>query len=212
MIRPLDGLRLLLGAVMVVTSLRYFLPPLMPFVPEASWSDPMAVRLISGFDQSGLLAVAKFIHLIAGLLLLTNRAVPFALAALMPVNVCGLFISLFIEGDPLVATLAVLTVALNAVLMLAYLPYYQGLLQAGQLADGEGLEDGRNYESVFVNPMGTASPASYAAAAVVLVSALAFYKFVVPFSNGTTGLVTLAIPSVILAFGWVRSLSRGSRN
>ena len=45
MTRVLDGLRLLLGAVMVVTALRYFLPPLLPFVPEVEWNDPMAVRL-----------------------------------------------------------------------------------------------------------------------------------------------------------------------
>ena len=98
---------------MVVTALRYFMPLLLPFVPDGEWEDPMAVRLMTAFDKSGLLAVAKFIHLAAGLLLLANRAVPFALAALMPVNLCGLFIALFIEGDPLVAVLAVLTVALN---------------------------------------------------------------------------------------------------
>lgn len=148
----LDALRVLLGAVMVVTAFRYFLPPVLWFVPEATWQDPMTVRMMAAFDKSGLLAVAKFIHVAAGLLLLTNRAVPFALAALMPVNLCGLFISLFIEGDPLIAVLAALTVALNALLMLAYLPYYRGVLEGGQLADGETPEPGRTYESLFVNP------------------------------------------------------------
>jgi hypothetical protein len=177
-------------------------------VPLHEWSDPMAVRLMAAFDKSGLLAVAKFIHFAAGLLLLTNRAVPFALAALMPVNVCGLYISLFIEGDPLVAVLAVLTVALNALLMLAYLPAYRGVLQGGQLADGEGPEAGANYESLFVSPLSGAPAKAYVGAALVLAAALAFYWFVVPFSNGTTGLVTLIVPAVILAVGWVRSLGR----
>lgn len=208
MIRPLDGLRVLLGAVMVVTATRYFLPPLLPFVPLATWGDPMAVRLMSGFDQSGLLAVAKFIHLAAGALLLSNRAVPFALAALMPVNLCGLFIALFIEGEPLVGLLAVLTVTLNALLMLAYLPAYRGVLEGGQLADGEGPEPGQNYESLFANPLSGAPPGAYAGAAPVLAAALAFYWFVVPFSNGTTGMITLALPAVLLAAGWLRALRR----
>jgi len=208
MTRMLDGLRLLLGAVMVITALRYFMPPLLAFVPAAEWHDPMAVRLMTGFDQSGLGAVARFIHLVAGALLLSNRAVPFALAALMPVNVCGLFIALFIEGDAVVGVLAVLTVALNGLLMLAYLPSYRGVLEGGQLADGEGPEDGQNYESLFAKPFGNAAPAAYLGAAPVLAAALAFYWFVVPGLNGITGAVTLAIPTVLLAAGWVRALTR----
>lgn len=208
MTRTLDALRLLLGAVLVVTALRYFMPPLLSFVPAAEWHDPMAVRLMTAFDKSGLGAVARFIHLAAGLLLLSNRAVPFALAALMPVNVCGLFISLFIEGNPLIAVLAVLTVALNALLMLTYLPYYRGVLEGGHLADGEGPEDGQNYESLYAKPLSAAPPTAYLGAALVLAAALAFYWFVVPGLNGLTGVVTLAIPTVLLAAGCVRSLTR----
>src|SRR5690606_26015091 len=38
----LDGLRLLLGAVLVVTALRYFMPFLLePYAPQYEWSDPM---------------------------------------------------------------------------------------------------------------------------------------------------------------------------
>jgi hypothetical protein len=206
--RMLDALRVLLGTVLIITAVRYFLPPLLPLVPTAAWSEPMAARVMSGFDRSGLLAVAKFIHLAAGALLLTNRAVPFALAALMPVNVCGLFISLFIEGDPLIALLAVLTVALNALLMLAYLPSYRSVLERGHLADGEGPEDGQNYESLFANPMSNAPPLAYLGGAVVLAAAFAFYWFVVPFANGTMGLYVLAFPALVLAAGAVRSLMR----
>jgi hypothetical protein len=210
MTRLLDALRLLLGAVMAVTALDYFLPSLVPLVEQAEWNDPMAARVMTAFDKSGLLAVAKFIHLVAGALLLTNRAVPFALAALMPVNLCGLYISLFLEGDPLIAVLAVLTVALGALLMLAHLPAYRGVLEGGALADGEGPEAGRNYESLFVNPMSNAPAKTYIGGALVLAAALAFYWFVVPFSNGTTGLVTLAVPAVLLAAGWARALPRRS--
>ena len=208
MIRSLDALRLLLGALMALTAIQYFMPSLVSFIPATTWEDPMSARLMTAFDKSGLLAVARFIHLAAGALLLANRAVPFALAALMPVNLCGLFISLFIEGDPLIATLAVLIVGLNALLMLAYLPSYRGVLEGGQLADGEGPEDGRNYESLFVNPAGNAPPAAYAGAALVLAAALAFYWWVVPGLNSLTGLVTLAVPALLLAIGWARALGR----
>ena len=207
MTRALDMLRLLLGAVMVATALDYFLPALVPLVQQPEWNDPMAARVMTAFDRSGLLAVAKFIHLVAGALLLTNRAAPFALAALMPVNVCGLYISLFLEGEPLIAVLAVLTVGLNGLLMLAYLPYYRGVLEGGQLADGEGAA-GANYESLFANPFANAPSKAYPGGALVLAAALAFYWFVVPFSNGTTGLVTLAVPALLLAVGWVRALRK----
>jgi hypothetical protein len=208
MTRTLDALRVLLGLVMVITALDYFLPTLVPVVEQRAWEDPMSIRLMTAFDKSGLLAVAKFIHLVAGALLLTNRAVPFALAALAPVNVCGTFISLFVEGDPMLGVLAVLIMALNALLMLASLPWYRGVLEPGQLADGEGPADGDNYESLFVNPLSSAPASAYLGAALVLAAAVAFYWFVVLGLNSTTGLVVLAIPAVLLAIGWARALGR----
>ena len=208
MTRALDALRVLFGVVLVLSALQYFLPALLSFVPSYTWQDPMSVRLMTMFDRSGLLAVAMFIHLVAGALLIVNRGVPFALAALMPVNVCGTFISLFVEGDPLIGLVAVLTLAVNALLMLAYLPYYRGVLEGGQLADGEQAEPGRNYESLFVNPLGNAPASAYPGAALVLLAALAFYWYVVLGLNSLTGLVVLAIPAVLLVAGWVRALGR----
>src|SRR5690606_35006223 len=105
MSRALDILRLLLGAALAVGAVGHFMPFLLPFETVHAWQDPMAARLMTAFDKSGLLAVAMFIHLAAGALLLINRAVPFALAALMPVNVCGLYISLILEADPALAVL-----------------------------------------------------------------------------------------------------------
>lgn len=202
-----DALRVLLGAVMVVTAIQYFMPFLVSFLPVPHWHDPMTVRLLLAFDRSGLLGVAKFIHIVAGMMLLTNRTVPFALAALMPVNLCGAFISVFVEGDALIGVLAVLTVALNAVLMLYYLPSYRGVLEGGHVADGETAEAGSNYESLFANPLSKAPAKAYPAAALVLLAAAAFYWFVVPGLNSMTGLIVLAIPAVLLVAGWVRALT-----
>jgi putative oxidoreductase len=206
--RALDALRVLLGVVMVASALRYFLPALLPFVPIPHWDDPMSIRLMDQFGHSGLLGVAKAIHLVAGVLLIVNRGVPFALAALVPVNLNGTYITLFVEGDPLWSLVAVLIMAANALLMFAYLPWYRGVLEPGQLADGEGPEDGNNYVSLYVNPLSTAPASAYTMAALVLLAASAFYWFVVLGLNSTTGLVVLAIPAVILAVGWARALTR----
>jgi hypothetical protein len=202
--RAFEALRILLGAVMVLTAVQYFLPFLLD-LPTARWDDPLAARLMLAFDRSGLLAVAKFIHLAAGTLLLAKRAVPFALAALMPVNACGLFVALVVEGDPLVGLLAILTVSLNALLMFAHLSAYRGVLAAGQLADGERPEPGGTFESLFVMPQGRAPLRAYAVGAALLLAALAFYAYVVPFSNGTTGLVTLVVPAIVLVIGAARA-------
>ncbi|HYD24834.1 MAG TPA: hypothetical protein VEB68_08545 [Croceibacterium sp.] len=207
MSRALGALRVVFGAALVLGALHYFLPSLVSFVPGYAWQDPMAVRLMDQFDKSGLLAVAMFIHLVAGALLVVDRGVPFALAALMPVNVCGTYISLFVEGGPAIGLLAVLTIAVDALLMLAYLPYYRGVLEPGQLADGEAPEAGRNYASLYVNPLSQAPASAYPGAALVLAAAAAFYWFVVLGLNSTTGLAVLAVPAVLLAVGWARALT-----
>ena len=208
MTRPLDLLRLLMGAILVVTALDYFLPGLMPFLGDAQWNDPMAVRVMTAFEKSGLLAVAKFIHLLGGLLLLFNRATPFALAAVLPVNICGLFISILIEGSATLSLLAIALVALNGLLMLALLPYYAGVLGRDYLADGETPEPGGNYESLFVNPLSGAPVSAYLGGGAMLLAALAFYWWVVPGLNSNTGLLTLAIPAVLFAVGLFCALTK----
>ena len=201
-----------LSAVLMMTAMRYFMPFLLePYVPLYTWSDPMAVRLMAAFDSSGLGAVARFIQILAGLMLLTNRMSPFALAAVLPVNLCGLFIALFIETALVVAVLSLALVALNALLMLAQLPAYRGVLKGGALAEDESAEGGGNYNSLFANPLGRAPARAFPGAALVLAAALAFYWFVVPFANGTTGLVTLAVPALILSVNAARSLTRPER-
>ena len=54
----LDALRLLLGAVMVVSALQYFLPSLVTFWPAYQWQDPMSVRLMAEFDRSAMSGAA----------------------------------------------------------------------------------------------------------------------------------------------------------
>ena len=206
--RALDAVRLVFGAVLVLSALHYFLPSLLTFWPSFVWEDPMSVRLMTMFDHSGLLAVAMFIHLVGGAMLVVNRGVPFALAAMAPVNINGTYIAFLVEGDPVISLVAVVTMAINALLMFAYLPWYRNVLSPGQLADGEGAEDGHNYVSLYANPFSNAPASAYPGAALVLGAAAAFYWFVVPGLNSMTGLVVLAVPAMILATGWARALTR----
>ncbi|GEM_PF-1107907 len=212
MTRPLDILRVALGVIMVVTALDWFMPFLMPFMPDRTFSDPMALRIVDVLTISGLLAVAKFIQLAGGALLILNRAAPFALAAMMPVNVCGTFIALLLEGDVLLSVLALALLALNGLLMLANLPYYHGVLQSGRtgggLADGESAAEGEYYNSLFANPFSGAPAKAYIGGIAIWAVAMWFFWYVVPFTNGTTGMITLAYPGVILLIGLVNALRK----
>lgn len=203
--RPLDMLRIVLGAVMALTALAWFLPALLPFVRTATWADPMSVRLMGQLEASGLLAVAKFVQLTGGLALLLGRAVPFALAATMAVNVCGAFVAVLIEGAPLLGVLALGVLALNALLMFAYLPAYAGVLANGAVADGEGAAPGEHYNSLFVNPLSGANRRQCLVALVPLAGALAFYWKVVLGLNSMTGLVVLALPTAAWLVALVRA-------
>lgn len=205
MIRPLDMLRLALGIIMVPTALAYFLPDLLPWVRTAQWEGATATRLMEHLDASGLLAVAKFIQLVGGLALLLNRAVPFALAAMITVNVCGAFVAVLIDGNLLLSLLAPAVLALNALLMFAYLPAYADMLAVRSFADGENAEPGANYESLFVIPFSGADRKACLIAALPLVAAALFFWQVVPGLNSLTGLVVLAFPAVALLVNLLRA-------
>jgi hypothetical protein len=194
--------RFAFGAWMVFNGLNHFA---LHLVPVPSGATPLAAQLIAAFDHSGLLAVAMAFELIGGALLLSGIAVPFALALLMPLSTCALFWAV-LDREPLWALLALLAFALNGLLMLCYLDHYRDMLRPGALAAGES--EAAPYHALFANPLSNAPAAAYPAAALALAAALAFYWFVVPYTNGTTGLVTLAIPTVLLAAGWVRALTR----
>ena len=204
MIRVLDMLRIALGVIMAVTALAYFLPDLLPWVRTAQWQGEMATRLMAQLDGSGLLAVAKFIQLVGGIALLLNRAVPFALAAMVTVNVCGAFVAVLIDGDLLLSLLAPAVLALNVLLMFAYLDAYAGVLAVGAIADGESAEPGEHYNSLFVNPLAGASRKQLLVALVPLVGAALFFWQVVLGLNAITGLVILILP----ALGWLVAMVR----
>jgi hypothetical protein len=76
--------RILLGLAFTAFSINYFVP----FLPAPSDPPPPdALAFLGVFAGSGMLALVKLFELAAGVLLLTNRFVPLALALLAPILV-----------------------------------------------------------------------------------------------------------------------------
>jgi len=96
----------------------------------------LAVQLMNGVMNSHLLDVVMGIELVCGALILIGVFVPAALCVVMPLSVCAAFWAL-LDHQPLNLLLGLGAIALNGLLMLAYLDYYKGVLQRDALAIGE---------------------------------------------------------------------------
>jgi hypothetical protein len=105
--------------------------------PTPAGATPLAAQLMTAFVHSGLLDIAMAIEALAGLLILAGIFVPVALAAVLPISICGLYWTLILNQQPAGALLALVAFALNGLLMLAYLESYRGVLQRRALAAGE---------------------------------------------------------------------------
>ncbi|MEO8467156.1 MAG: hypothetical protein ABI640_17625 [Gammaproteobacteria bacterium] len=126
--------RLIFGAWMLVAGINYFFVSLYPM---PAGHEPLAVQLMTGLVHSQLLDVAVAIQLVTGALILAGIFIPAALCVVMPISVCAAFWAVILDHQPLVAFLGLAVIALNGVLMLAYIDYYKGVLQRHALALGE---------------------------------------------------------------------------
>ncbi len=186
--------RLIFGAWMLASGVNYFFVSLIP-VPIGH--APLAVQLMEALIHSRLLDVAMAIQLVTGAFILAGIFVPVALCVVMPITVCAVYWSVILEHEPLQAILALLALALNGLLMLAYLDYYSGVLQRGALTLGES-EEGGSYEAFFANPNGRTSRGDFVRALVPLLAVAALYYFLVRNRNGDWVLVTLLFPAMVL--------------
>ena len=126
--------RLLFGALMVLNSINFFFLALWPAL---TGHQPLAIQLMDALVHSRLLDVAMVLQLVAGALILAGVMIPAALSLLMPISTCALYWALVLDHQPMNAALALATFAVNGVLMLAYLRYYNGVLQRQAVAVGE---------------------------------------------------------------------------
>ncbi|MBA2541198.1 MAG: DoxX family protein [Deltaproteobacteria bacterium] len=108
--RIIHAARILLGLGFVAFAVNYFVP----FLPPQDAPPAEAMPFLAGFAGSGMLTLVKLIELGAGLLLLSNRFVPLALALLAPIVVGILAFHLLLApaGTPIAVVFLVLELGL----------------------------------------------------------------------------------------------------
>jgi uncharacterized membrane protein YphA (DoxX/SURF4 family) len=126
--------RLIFGAWMLLNGIDHFFVSLYPL---PAGTEPLAMRLMTALYNSHLSDVVMGIELVAGALILVGIFVPLALCVVMPLTVCAAFWAVIVEHGLGVSLLALAALALNGLLMLAYIDYYRGVLQRRALAVGE---------------------------------------------------------------------------
>ncbi len=126
--------RLILGAWLLVNGLNFFF---LDLYPQPVGTQPLAVQLMTSLVHSKLFDVAMAVQLIGGAFILAGAFLPVALCVVMPVSACAAFWAVILEHEPVGALLALVLVALNGLLMLAYIDYYKGMLQRHALTIGE---------------------------------------------------------------------------
>ena len=187
------GGRLIFGAWMVLNGISFFF---MPILPASVGHQPLAVELMTALVDSRLFHVAMAIQLVAGALILVGLFVPLALCLIMPISVCAAYWAVILEHEPLGALLALVAVALNAALMLAYLDRYRDMLVRHAVAAGETTAS--CYEALFVDPRGGTARAAFIAALIPLALAAAFYHWLVFGGSGTYAMLMLLFPAIVL--------------
>lgn len=186
--------RLIFGAWMLASGLNHFLVALWPLSPG---HEPLAIQLMAALSHSGLLGVAMAIQLVTGALILTGLLVPVALCVVMPVSTCALYWAVVLDHQPLGALLALAAFALNGLLMLAFIDYYQGALQRHALTFGEAGNRG-SFDFLFVNPNGRTARGPFTAALIALLIVAAFYAFVVTGLTAHWCMLMLVYPGIVL--------------
>ena len=126
--------RLVFGAWMLINGANHFF---LHLYAEPVGHTPLAIQLMTALKDGWMLDVAMVIELVTGALILVGVLVPVALCVVMPISVCAAFWAVILEHQPVGALVALVAVGLNALLCLAYLDYYQGMLQRRALTFGE---------------------------------------------------------------------------
>jgi hypothetical protein len=198
--------RVLFGAWMVLSGANRLFGP---FFPLPTGHQPLAVELMTALVDSRLIYVVAGIQLATGALILANRFVPLALCVVMPLSVCAAFWAVILEHAPVVAAIALASVALNAWLMCAYIDAYKPMLRRRALAAFEQPGEGRSYDTLYAIPLGRVSPAQFGAALVLLLVVAAFYHFVVTGGTAFYALLTLAYPAAVLVARLVQGMGSG---
>ena len=198
--------RVIFGAFMVVSGANRLFGPWLP-VPVGH--TPLSIELMTALVDSRLIFVVAAIQLATGVLILANCFVPLALCVVMPLSVCAAFWAVVLDQTPGGAAVALVSLALNAWLMLMYIEAYRPLLKRRALAAFEQPGEGRSYDTLYAIPLGGVALARFVPALVLLLVVAAFYHFVVTGGTAFYALLTLAYPAAVLLARWVQGMRRG---
>jgi len=186
--------RLLFGAWMLVNGANHFL---FSFWSTPAGQAPLSTELMTALVDSRLLDVCMLIELVAGALVLLGYFVPAALCVLMAVSTCGLYWAM-LDHQPLTLALGVLAFGLNGLLMLAYLPCYNGALQRAPLTLGESAQHA-SWNTLFVQHKGRTSRGNFLAGLLPLALAALWYLYKGPAVDyAPWGVLVLLYPAVVL--------------
>ena len=197
------GGRLLLGAWMLLNGANYLF---FSFWSIPMGNEPLALQLMTSLVNSRLLDVAMAIQLLTGALILAGIMVPVALCTLMPISTCALYWALILDQQPINIIMALAVFALNGLLMLAYLSYYQGTLQRHALAIGEEVNTRTNFDDLFVNLKNSAAKAQFIPAIIPVIAAIVFYDYLVGGGTADYCLLFLMYPLFTLLTGRIRDM------
>ena len=127
-------LRVLFGAVMLLNGANHLF---LHLYPEPVGHTPLAIQLMTALKDGWMLDVAMVIQLVTGAFILIGVFVPAALCIVMPISVCAAFWAVILDHQLGGALAALAVVGVNALLCLAYIDYYQDMLQRRALTLGE---------------------------------------------------------------------------
>ncbi|KKW92022.1 DoxX family membrane protein [Sphingobium chungbukense] len=112
--------RLFLGVFLLFNGINMWFP----FLPVQMPGSQTALDLMHGLVASGLFSCVKVVEVAAGLMLIFNRFVPLALAAMLPLTVVIAWVDFVLIVSPNSIVFGALLVVPQALLMLFYLRYY----------------------------------------------------------------------------------------
>jgi len=98
------------------------------FFPQPPGSSSVSGQLIGALIRSGLFDVVKLIEVVAGIMLLANRAVPLATVIGFPVTLSIAHLNIAVNGDPFSLATGVIIIALHSLVALGHLDKYAPML------------------------------------------------------------------------------------
>jgi putative oxidoreductase len=132
--------RIVLGAIFAGAALNYFWSVFFGRMLVPVSITPQAMQFAGVVIKTGYLwPLMKAINLVAGILLIANRAPAFAVALLVPVTVIIVWFQVFLNPSPIPIATAVLAVICELMLLRAYASRYAGMFINDKLSTRESM-------------------------------------------------------------------------